>query len=220
MKNHLSVALVSLAVALAGISGQASAASLTVTDAGTATPALLATGSNVGVLAINPAAIPAGITVYTGVGNGWDPFGLSDNSTWYSINDAGHATATAFNLTAPATTFNLAWGSPSVGNSVTLWSGANGTGNILGTGDLSTTFANLSETIGDFPNQQIAGQLVSISSSDAFASVVFGNGAGGGFEFATNVSAVPLPAALPLFGAALMGLGGIGLRKRKAAQAA
>ncbi|HXP97471.1 MAG TPA: LPXTG cell wall anchor domain-containing protein [Telmatospirillum sp.] len=39
-----------------------------------------------------------------------------------------------------------------------------------------------------------------------------------GNGFIATVSPVPLPAALPLFGVALMGLGGLGLRKRKAAQ--
>jgi hypothetical protein len=34
------------------------------------------------------------------------------------------------------------------------------------------------------------------------------------------ISAVPLPSALPLFGAALFGLGGLGITKKKAAQAA
>lgn len=35
-----------------------------------------------------------------------------------------------------------------------------------------------------------------------------------------SVSAVPLPAALPLFGAALMGLGGLGIRRKKAGKVA
>jgi hypothetical protein len=46
-----------------------------------------------------------------------------------------------------------------------------------------------------------------------------GNADIGATLLSVNVSAVPLPAALPLFGAALAGLGGLGLR-RKAKQAA
>jgi hypothetical protein len=206
--------------------GQASAATITVTDLGTATESSLsgALNSSVAVLAINPNALPSNVSYYTGSGTGgeqgWNPLGPNSPSSWLSLN-AVSSTSQGNNWTASfslanktATTFDIVWGSPSGGNSVTLLS----KGTAVGTVNLSSVDQN-QNSIGSFPNAQIAGQFYQISSSTAFDTVVFGNQTGGGFELATNVSAVPLPAALPMFGAALAGMGAFA-RRRKAKKAA
>ena len=60
-----------------------------------------------------------------------------------------------------------------------------------------------------------------LASNTNYAFVVSGSAGEGGGSYVggASVSAVPLPAALPMFGAALLGLGGLA-RRRKAAKAA
>ncbi len=221
MNFRILVAVSAVALSVASF-GQASAATLTVTDLGTATESSLssALNSNVAVLAINPNALPSNVSYYTGSGTGseqgWNPIGPNSPSSWLSLNVGSSTPQGGSNWTASfslanksATTFDIVWGSPSVGNSVTLVS--NGT--AIGTVDLSSVDQN-NNSIGSFPNAQIPGQLYQITSSTAFNSVVLGNQTGGGFELATNVSAVPLPAALPLFGSALGGIVAFARRRR------
>jgi hypothetical protein len=124
-----------------------------------------------------------------------------------------------FNLNNASSAFTLVWGSASSTNTIAFYSGANGQGTLLGQVSVNDLFNAEAASVAGFSNianTTDPGALITISSGqNLFQSAVLTNGAGqGGFEIAI-VNPVPLPAALPLFGAALAGLGGLGFRFRR-----
>jgi hypothetical protein len=164
---------------------------------------------------------PTAVGVNYGVG--WDPFGTADTThNWMSVGGASggpNGGEAIFNFTSARSNFTLVWGSASSTNTIDFYSGANGQGTLLGQVTVNDLFAAESASVTGFANianTTDPGALISITSgANQFESAVLTNGANqGGFEIAV-VSPVPLPAALPLFGAALAGLGGIGFRMRR-----
>jgi hypothetical protein len=182
--------------------------------------------NNGSIVSFNLTGLPSGLGgQYSDGSTGWNPFGVNGASQWLSIGGSGGGTfnssATAyatFSFASPQTSFSFVWGSSSVTNTVTLFD-ANGIslGTVSANGG-SQLFIDGSSTpalsTSDLANVSSAGPIIDISSSVAFKTAVLSTDYGtGGFEVG-GVSAVPLPAAFPLFGAALMGLGGLGLRKK------
>jgi hypothetical protein len=139
--------------------------------------------------------------------------GVADATNYVSVYNNGAAT---FSLTHGAGGLGIEWGSVDTSNSLSFYGK---TGNLLGTitgQDIVNTLAGVNTTGGPGagtnwgPGGTIYADIVS---SAQIYSVVAGSGQNS-FEF-DNVSAVPLPAALPLFGAALAALGGFGFRMRR-----
>lgn len=123
----------------------------------------------------------------------------------------GNGTAT-FNATGNQ--LSLIWGSPDTYNQLSFYSGANAGGDLLGT----VTGSSIN------PANGTGFSYVTIGGLDTFGSFKLINNPGtNAFEVSTfNVSSVPLPAGLPMFGGALLCLGGLALlrRGRKAVAAA
>ena len=127
---------------------------------------------------------------------------LENTAQYSSVQGGGTAT---YNLTA--TTLLILWGSPDTYNHIDFYRNnilvdtvAGDDGSIVPPATLGTGFAN-----------------VQIAVAGGFDMFVLRSETSDAFEYA-NVSAVPLPAALPLFGAGLMGLLGLlGWRRRRAA---
>jgi hypothetical protein len=172
---------------------------ITVTDSGLANPSLPDVPQ--------PAAYSAtGAQVQfgqTGTGlsnNGWDPFGPGAPTTdtshhWWNIGNYGGSVG--FNLSG--TFLSIVWGSPNDNNTVTFWSGANGSGSKVGvvtTPDLVSAFG-----VG---NLFQPGYLISFDTPAAFESVVFSTGPTA-FEFA--VTGVPEPSTWAMM---ILGFAGIG----------
>lgn len=216
-------------VATVAVSGTASASTdwsvgaLTIVDAGSVNPL---TSSNA---LISDANVTLGATFNapTAVGVnynvGWDPFGTNDTThNWMSVGGASGGPSggqAVFDFNSATSNFTLVWGSPSSSNTITFYSGADGTGNVVGQVSVNDLFNAEAANVTGFANianTTDPGAIISISDgSGLFKSAVLTNGAGqGGFEIAV-VNPVPLPAALPLFGAALAGLGGLGFRFRR-----
>lgn len=248
MLKHLLLGAV--ATTLIGLSGAANAATLTVTDLGTANPSatypLLSANSL--VLGVNNAPIVFGggdnngtiqgtngsnafndSTTYTDGTTGWNPFGTNSQNYWISIAGEGGvgfdnagASSVTLGFQSPQYSLQFVWGSPSYNNSVALYdSGFNLLGTVQqtgssgaldvfdGSGNYLTTFddANLQDT--DSP-----GQIIKIASDNPFAYAVLTSPDNtGGFEVG-GISAVPLPGAMPMFGAALLGLGLLSRRRK------
>jgi hypothetical protein len=158
--------------------------------------------------------------------SGWNPYG--SGGTWLSIggsggtDTAGNGSSITFSLNN--TGLQFVWGSPSSTNKVTLL-GDNGTtlGTVFwsGTSSISWTDSSGTRSISNanLANSSSAGALIGIVSDAIIKQAVFSTAAGsGGFEVA-QVSAVPLPATLPLLGGALLGLGVLGRRRARAQKA-
>lgn len=137
-----------------------------------------------------------------------------DPTNFVSVYSGG---AAVFNLTQGATQFGIVWGSVDSSNSLTFY-GAGGVagGNVLGTVTGSSIMAtlpgvNTTGGPGAGSNWNPGGTVFAdIVSSAPIYAVVVGSGQNS-FEFdRVAVSSVPLPAALPLFGAGLAGLAGFG----------
>ncbi len=136
---------------------------------------------------------------------GWNPYGLSDTTHhWWNI-EGGTVT---FNGSNDALT--IVWGSPndnnpSATNTVSFYSGANGTGSLIGQVLASDLYSNFS----GINNTQDPGYLISFMTPEQFGSVVFTTGSSD-FEFA----AVPEPSTWAMLGLGFVGLAGLAGRKR------
>ena len=136
---------------------------------------------------------------------GWNPYGLSDTTHhWWNI-EGGQVT---FNGSNDGLT--IVWGSPNdnnpdATNTVSFYSGANGTGSLIGQVLASDLYANFS----GIDNSQDPGFLISFMTPQNFGSVVFTTGSSD-FEFA----AVPEPSTWAMLGIGFVGLAGLAGRKR------
>jgi hypothetical protein len=128
---------------------------------------------------------------------GWNPYGLSDTThQWWNI-EGGQVT---FN--GPGNGLTIVWGSPNdnnrdATNTVSFYTGANGTGSLIGqvlASDLYSNFSNIDNT-------QDPGFLVSFMTPENYGSVVFTTGSSD-FEFA----AVPEPSTWAMLGIGFAGL--------------
>jgi hypothetical protein len=136
-------------------------------------------------------------------------------TNYISVYNAGTAT---FTITQGTSQFGIEWGSVDASNTLTFYGAGNTLlGTITGT-DIVNTLPGVNTTggPGDGTNWNPGGTIFAdIISTAPIFSVVAGTGQNS-FEFGmTAVSPVPLPAALPLFGVALMGLAGFGWRKTR-----
>ena len=137
---------------------------------------------------------------------GWDPYGLSDTTYhWWNI-EGGQVT---FNGLGDSLT--IVWGSPNddnppATNTVSFYSGANGTGSLIGQVLASDLYSNFI----DINNTQDPGYLVSFLTPEKYASVVFTTGSSD-FEFA----AVPEPSTWAMLGIGFAGLGLAGYRRSR-----
>jgi hypothetical protein len=179
----------------------------------------LATNSAIGTVA-HPTALPTGTLLYgqkTFIRQGttatyaapWlstpAPNGSVDNTNYLSVQIGGEAT---FALDKAAHYFGFLWGSVDKYNVI----------KFLGDGDkLLATFtgADLPQSVG---NRSLGGTFyANFTTSAAIKKVVLTSGLNA-FELDNvRVAAVPVPAALPLFGAALAGLSLLARRRRLAA---
>ena len=190
---------------------------ITVTESGRVNPASPNFGQPASVDTTGVAQIQIGQVA--GPGNppefsnsGWNPYGLDDVShNWWNV----YSGSVTFNLSGSR--LNVVWGSPNdddptSSNSVSFYSGANGTGSLLGTvlaSDLYSNFAGIANTTDP-------GYLVSFAPGK-FGSVVFGT-VPSDFEFA--VVGVPEPSTWAMLLLGFAGLGYAGFRKPKGARAA
>jgi hypothetical protein len=136
---------------------------------------------------------------------GWDPYGLGDMThQWWNV-EGGQVT---FNGSNNALT--IVWGSPNddnpaATNTVSFYTGENGTGTLIGRVLASDLYADFS----GINNTQDPGYLISFMTSQNFGSVVFTTGSSD-FEFA----AVPEPSTWAMLGLGFVGLAGLAGRKR------
>jgi hypothetical protein len=146
------------------------------------------------------------------------PSGGPDTNNYVSVFGG---TSASFSVASGSTYFGLLWGSVDTYNTITFYNNGNQVGSLTGQ-DVVNLVNNLITTGGPGANTNWDYQgtvYANITSTLPFNQVVMSS-SGNSFEFdeVATVSAVPLPAALPLFGAALGGIGGFGWwRKRKTA---
>jgi hypothetical protein len=212
VRQMLAVSVLAL-TALCG--AVAHAAEITVVDNGTIGPNPADVVFFNGTLTSTASVVTGGDT-----GSNWNPYGSNATSYhWLGMGYNNNGDTATFSYNAPETTLSLLWGSPSATNEIQLYTAqgaligtvsANGNGQLLVNGNVVISNANLD-------NVQSAGSMISITSSVGFEKAVFTTAAGyGGFEVA-QVSAVPVPGALPLFGSALVGIGVMARRRAKKA---
>jgi hypothetical protein len=228
MKTSILAALAATIIGL--VSGQARATTITLSNLGEVssdTGGALISGPNVTLFSSFGA--PQSIGANPSDPSGWDPWGASDsNSNWLSVggccgySGSGTHPFATFTFSVPETTFTLLWGSPNSNNTVTLYSGADGTGSVIGTvsfEDGQGYFVNgVQNGVSYGANTTGPGDIISISSSVAFQSAILTNDIGG-FEVADisttpllrEVSATPLPGSWSMM---LIGLAGLGLAVR------
>jgi hypothetical protein len=112
--------------------------------------------------------------------------------------------ALTFSFSAPATYFGLLWGTVDDFNTITFYDGADVVASFTGTDLLDPPDATSAIYANFFANDGTFTSVTLTSDSNSFE---FDN---------VRVAATPLPAALGLFGSAIVGMGVMGLRRRKA----
>jgi hypothetical protein len=207
-KAHLARAVAAAAILSASAASAAVTEiidGVTVTDAGRVSPSapvFMQSG-----VATPDAQIQIGQV--TGPGNppvfsnpGWDPYGLSDTShSWWNVEDG------SVTINSSSEQLTLVWGSPNYAassdtNTVSFYSGANGTGALIGTVTASDLYANFA----GITNTTDPGYLISFVTSTPFGSVVFTTPNASDFEFAV-VAGVPEPSTWAMM---LIGFAGFG----------
>lgn len=134
------------------------------------------------------------------------PAGSQETSPYLSVYSGGTAT---FTLTHATSYFGLQWGSVDTYNSLSFYDHS---GNLIGTVQGADVIGLGGLNAGDWGVSGTA--YADISSTDPIWKVI-ASSSGNSFEFDNvRVAAAPLPAALPMFGAVLAGLGAFGWRRR------
>jgi hypothetical protein len=168
-----------------------------------------------GNLALNGAQIVNGSA--SGAYAAPNPF-LPTTSNYVSVYGGGAAT---FTLTSGASQFGIEWGSVDTSNTLSFYGkGGSFLGTISGSNIVSTLpGVNTTGGPGEGTNWNPGGTIFAdIISSAPICSIVVGSGQNS-FEFGNAaVSAVPLPGALPMFGAVIAGLAGFGFARRRKAK--
>jgi hypothetical protein len=140
----------------------------------------------------------------------WGATATSNSTTHYDYKFtlASQTASGAINLTA--TPLRQAQGFSAV--TINLYSGT------LATGTPLTSTSSLTV----YPSKALTELLTipALSAGQYLVDIVGTGKAGASFGATISVNPVPLPAALPLFGAALMGLGGLGWRRARRGTAA
>lgn len=168
---------------------------------------------------------------YTDGSVGWDPFGngISTNR-WLSIGGSSGNSLIAgvsnssitLSFTQSPTSLQFVWGSSSGTNTVSLYNQsaligtvtADGSSNLYIDGSTTAAISNA-----NLDNNSGPGALIRINSSQVITSAVLSTSSGvGGFEVG-NITAVPIPGALLLFGSGLTALAGVGAARRRTAAA-
>ena len=212
--NKILLGVIGAAATILGASAaSASAASaiidgITVNDYGRANPA----GPDFAQPGFATGTAQIQIGQVTGPGNppefdnpGWNPYGLSDTThSWWNI-EGGQVT-----MNGSGDALTIVWGSPNddnpaATNTVSFYSGANGTGSLIGQVLASELYSNFS----NIDNTQDPGFLMSFMTPKQYGSVVFTTGSSD-FEFA----AVPEPSTWAMLGIGFAGLAGLAGRKR------
>ena len=210
--NKIFVGVIGAAVTILGASAASAASAIidgiTVNDYGRVNPA----GPDFAQPGFAAPTAQIQIGQVSGPGNppefanpGWDPYGASDTThPWWNI-EGGTVT---FNGSGDALT--IVWGSPNdnnpaATNTVSFYSGANGSGSLIGQVLASDLYSNF----GNIDNTQDPGYLVSFMTPAQYGSVVFTTGSSD-FEFA----AVPEPSTWAMLSIGFAGLAGVAGRKR------
>jgi hypothetical protein len=208
MKKLLALAAAALLISSPSFASTVySVGNLSVSDLGTVDPSTYSTA-----LTNAPNYVLSGSsTVVTGQYPGetaWNPWGTSDTThSWVELSADNTAGTATFNVLKGNDILNFVWGSASDSNTVSFYTGHNGTGTLIGTvttADLLAAQAAATAGFTNVGNNMNPGELISILTSVDFKSVVFSSGQEA-FEFA-SVSAVPLPASASLFLLAMAGL--------------
>ena len=211
--NKILLGVIGAAATILGASAASAASAIidgiTVNDYGRANPA----GPDFAQPGFGTGTAQIQIGQVTGPGNppefdnpGWNPYGTSDTTqSWWNI-EGGTVT---FNGSSDALT--IVWGSPNdnnpaATNTVSFYSGANGTGSLIGKVLASDLYSNFS----DINNTQDPGYLISFMSPESFGSVVFSTGSSD-FEFA----AVPEPSTWAMLGIGFAGLALTGYKRSR-----
>ncbi len=148
----------------------------------------------------DPTAIHGTFTSATGSQGGQYASPFADNTSEYGAVQSGYV---EYDFTSFYNALSLIWGSPDDYNTLTFLNNGKVVDSIIGT------------AIGD----RGSNYFVTLKSDAAFNQIQLSSGQPA-FEY-SNVSAVPLPASLPMFGLALLGLGAVGYSvKRKSNTAA
>jgi hypothetical protein len=141
-----------------------------------------------------------------------DPYG-NGAANYLAVYTGGNAT---FTLNKPSTYFGLTWGSVDSYNYLTVNEVGGGSYTIDGS---TVTSSGVPSRTANGDQSAIGTYFVGIGDASGIKSVVL-TSTGNSFEVGSvAVSAVPLPAALPMFGVALVGIGALA-RRRQANKAA
>jgi hypothetical protein len=217
-KAHLARAVAAAAILSASAASAAVTETIdgvTVTDAGRVSP-------SAPVFMQSGVATPDAqrqIGQVTGPGNppvfsnpGWDPYGLSDTShSWWNVEDG------SVTINSSSEQLTLVWGSPNYAassdtNTVSFYSGANGTGALIGTVTAFDLYANFA----GITNTTDPGYLISLVASTPFGSVVFTTPNASDFEFAV-VAGAPEPSTWAMMFVGFAGLGYAGYQRSRLA---
>jgi hypothetical protein len=125
----------------------------------------------------------------------WQGTGLEGSLSYTSVRNG----TAAYNITGSA--LSLFWGSPDSYNSLSFWTGLNGTGSHF---DVAGTLLGNPQALGH--------HLVLFFTDQVFQSITISS-TSPAFEFANMVA--PIPAALPLFATGLGMLGWLARRRRR-----
>ena len=211
--NKILLGVIGAAATILGASAASAASAIidgiTVNDYGRANPA----GPDFAQPGFGTGTAQIQIGQVTGPGNppefdnpGWNPYGLSDTThSWWNI-EGGQVT-----MNGSGDALTIVWGSPNddnpaATNTVSFYSGANGTGSLIGKVLASELYSNFS----NIDNTQDPGFLVSFMTPQTYGSVVFTTGSSD-FEFA----AVPETSTWAMMGIGFAGLALAGYKRSR-----